>query len=360
MATGTKKPKAKATTKPTQQPDFKHGDRVAGELTTKVYTKEYPSRQARMRDQMRVHMSSFSSYDRFPEPVYVGDPEYEDGWQMRVERKGSEEFFNVVVPPYKVGNKWHMTIANNSTAEHEVDCEDFHLVGERQPPKKIEPSFEEKLLKRVKKESKKMSKAAIVTAIVLGVIGVFFLWIVGNFNSLVTMNEDVDNSWSKVETTYQRRFDLIGNLVESVKGSQLQEQEVFKAIANARSQYQAAQQSGNENAQAQAASSVETNLALVPRLQEAYPELKSNQNVQNLMKELTGTEDGIATARNTYNDVVTNYNKGVQSFPKVIFASLFGYKERAQFKANAAAATAPTVNFTSPAVQSSPVPKAAN
>ena len=192
--------------------------------------------------------------------------------------------------------------------------------------------------------------AGVVAFVVLAFVG----WIVANFNSLVTMNEDVDNAWAKVETQYQRRFDLVGNLVESVKGSQLQEQEVFKAIANARSQYQGAQSKGDENSQAQAASSIETNLALVPRLQEAYPELKSNQNVQSLMGQLTGTEDQIATVRDRYNDTVTNYNKGVQQIPKVLFASMFGYKERVQFKANSAAATAPTVNFTSPAVQSTP------
>lgn len=351
---------------PVEKPDFKHGDRVAGELTTRVYSKAYTSRNQSYNERMREQLMHSDPYMRNEYlgrqliPQYVGDPDYEDGWSLKVERKGSEEFFYVKVPPYKVGDSWHMTIANDDTAEHEVDCADFHLVGERQPPKKPEPSLEEKVLKKLRKESKKMSKAAIVTAIVLGIIGVFFLWIIANFNSLVTMNEDVDNSWSKVETSYQRRFDLIGNLVESVKGSQLQEQEVFKAIANARIQYKSAQQNGDENGQAQAASTVETNVALIPRLQEAYPELKSNQNVQNLMTELTGTEDGIADARNKYNDVVTNYNKGVQSFPKVIFASLFGYKERAQFKANAAAATAPTVNFTSPAVQSSPVPQASN
>lgn len=203
----------------------------------------------------------------------------------------------------------------------------------------------------------KMSKAQYWTLGVLAVVAILFFWVVGNFNSLVGMNEDVDNSWSKVETSYQRRYDLIGNLVESVKGSQLQEQTVFKSIADARKQYSDAGAKSDENGQAQAASKIETNVALIPRLQEAYPELKSNQNVQSLMGQLTGTEDGIATARNTYNDVVTNYNKGVQQFPKVVFASAFGYHERAQFKADSAATKAPTVNFSSPAVTTSPAVK---
>lgn len=192
----------------------------------------------------------------------------------------------------------------------------------------------------------KLSTPAIVTGVILLLGLIIFGWFTGNYNSLVGANEDVDNAWAKVETQYQRRFDLIGNLVESVKGSQLQEQTVFKSIADGRKQYTAAQQSGDENGQAVAASQLETNIALIPRLQEAYPELKSNTNVQSLMKELTGTEDGISKVRDTYNDTVTNYNKNVKRFPKSIFAAMFGYDERQQFKANAAAATAPQVNFT--------------
>lgn len=190
----------------------------------------------------------------------------------------------------------------------------------------------------------KLSKPAILTGIVLLILLLIAMWLMANYNSLVSAREDTENSWAKVETQYQRRFDLIGNLVESVKGSQLQEQKVFKDIADARKQYQSA--TGNSDQQAQAASSIETNVALIPRLQEAYPELKSNQNVQDLMKELSGTENGIATVRNTYNDTVTNYNKNVQRFPKNIFANLFGFKERAQFRAAAGAEKAPQVKFT--------------
>lgn len=188
----------------------------------------------------------------------------------------------------------------------------------------------------------KKFKAPIITGAILLFLMVIGLWFAGNFNSLVGAREDVENSWAKVETQYQRRFDLIGNLVESVKGSQLQEQKVFKDIADARKQYQA----GSSDQQAQAASSIETSVALIPRLQEAYPELKSNQNVQNLMKELAGTENGIAAVRDRFNDTVTNYNKNVQSFPKNVFANIFGFKERSQFKAASGAESAPQVKFT--------------
>jgi LemA protein len=196
------------------------------------------------------------------------------------------------------------------------------------------------------RSSMKLSKPAITTLVVLAILFIGGMWCAGNFNSLVDMNEDVDNAWAKVETQYQRRFDLVGNLVESVKGSQLQEQKVFKDIADARRQYQSAGESQNSEGQAEAASRIETNVALIPRLQEAYPELKSNQNVQALMGELTGTENGISGVRDQYNDTVTNYNKSVQKFPKNVFASMFGYKERKQFKADSGADKAPKVKFT--------------
>lgn len=191
----------------------------------------------------------------------------------------------------------------------------------------------------------KLSKPAIVTAVILFVVFIFGMSVAGNYNSLVKSSNDVDNSWAKVETQYQRRFDLIGNLVESVKGSQYQELAVFKAIADGRKTYQAAT---TPEAKAEAAASIETNVALVPRLQEAYPELKSNANIQSLMAELTSTENGIAGVRNTYNDTANNYNITIKSFPKNIYANLFGYnKPRALFRADKEAASAPKVNFNS-------------
>jgi LemA protein len=191
-----------------------------------------------------------------------------------------------------------------------------------------------------------ISKPAIVTGIILGAILIFAMWLAGNYNNLVSMNEDVDNAWSKVETRYQERFDVIGNLVETVKSSQHQEVAVIKEIADGRKTYAAAQKSGDENAQAEAATKIETNVAALPKLlQEQYPELTSNQNVQMLMKKLESTEGGIADVRNTYNDTVTNYNKGVLHLPGALFANMFGFKERQQFKAQVEAAQAPKVDF---------------
>lgn len=188
----------------------------------------------------------------------------------------------------------------------------------------------------------KLSKPAIVTAIILGIVAFFGLWFAGNYNGLVSASTAVDNTWAKVESQYQRRLDLIDNVVSSVKGSQGQEQKVFGDIAKARTQYNQAKTSDEK---ATAASSIETNVALIPRLQEAYPELKSNEQVSKLIGELSGTENGILDVRNRYNDAVTNYNTNIRRFPKNIFAGLFGFEKRNLFQADAGANKAPKVNF---------------
>lgn len=185
-------------------------------------------------------------------------------------------------------------------------------------------------------------KPAIITGAILFFVLILGFWFAGNYNSLVSSSNAVDNSWSKVETQYQRRLDLIDNVVASVKGSQVQEQKVFGDIAAARTQYGAAKTTDQKVA---AASAMETSIAVIPRLQEAYPELKSNEQVSKLIAELAGTENSVATARNTYNDTVTNYNVNVTRFPKSIFAGLFHYEKRQLFKADAAASKAPKVNL---------------
>lgn len=167
-------------------------------------------------------------------------------------------------------------------------------------------------------------------------------WAFGNFNSLVTSRAQVDNSWAKVETQYQRRLDLIDNLVASVKGGQKQESEVFGKIADARSRYNSAT---SADGKVSAANDIETNIALLPRLQEAYPELKSNALVQSLMSDMKGTEDGILSARDNYNNVATNYNINIQRFPKNVFASMFGFSAKTLFKSDSGASKAPKVTF---------------
>jgi LemA protein len=194
----------------------------------------------------------------------------------------------------------------------------------------------------------KISTPAKITGFVLGIVLLIVMVFVGNYNGLVSASNGVDNRWARVETQYQRRLDTIDNVVASVKGAQGQEIKVFGDIAKARSQYNNATTSDGK---AEAASNIETNVALIPKLQEAYPELKSNVQVTALINQLTGTEDQIATVRNEYNDSVTNYNTGITKFPKSVFAGMFGYDKKALFKSDAKASKAPTVNFSQPATE---------
>lgn len=188
----------------------------------------------------------------------------------------------------------------------------------------------------------KLSSTAMKTLIGLGVVFFLGLWLVGNYNSLVTSQTSVEKSWASVETQYQRRFDLIGNLVESVKGGQKQELAVFSAIADGRKQYSSA---SSINDKTKAITAMETNIALLPRLQEAYPDLKSNALVQSLMSDLKGTEDAIAVRRDTFNTTATNYNQNIRRFPKNIFASIFGFEKTELFKSAQNADKAVQVKF---------------
>lgn len=187
-----------------------------------------------------------------------------------------------------------------------------------------------------------MSNTAIITGYILGVFIIMGVWFAGNYNSLVTAKNQVDNSWASVETQYQRRLDLIDNLVQSVKGQQKQEVEVFGKIAEARQRVVSA---GSIDAKVQATNDLETNIALLPRLQEAYPELKTNELMNSLMKELAGTENGIATRRDDFNKTATNYNTNVTRFPKNMFAKTFGFERVSLFKAESGAENGAKVQF---------------
>lgn len=187
-----------------------------------------------------------------------------------------------------------------------------------------------------------MTKISIVFLSIIGLIMLGGLWLSGNYNSLVSSKNQVDKSWSMVETRYQRRFDLIDNLLESVKGAQGQEKEVFIKIAQARTAYNNA---GSTNDKATAMGSLETNIALIPRLQEAYPELRSNQQVQTLMTDLRSTEDGILEARDAFNTTAANYNTNITRFPKNLFAKIFGFDKQQLFKADTGASKATKIKF---------------
>lgn len=187
-----------------------------------------------------------------------------------------------------------------------------------------------------------LSKLSILVGGILIAIFILGLVGVGNYNSLVTARNSTDKSWASVETQYQRRFDLIDNLVQTVKSAQTQEREVFVKIAEARTAYNNAKSTDDKVA---ATNTIETNVALIPRLQEMYPDLKSNIQVTALMNDLRGTEDGILKARDGFNTTATNYNTNIQRFPKNVFASVFGFKARTLFKADTGASQAVKVKF---------------
>lgn len=197
------------------------------------------------------------------------------------------------------------------------------------------PTQKQKIMKQLKEfRMKKLTTPAIVTGVIIAFIAVIGLWGVANYNSLVTAKNSVDNSRSKIDTELTRRYDLLDNIVQSVQGSQAQESDVFGKIAEARKIGGSNTDSTSEQSQ-QANSTIDTQIALLPRLQEQYPELRSNDQVTRLITELQGTNNTIRDTRNTYNDTVTNYNNNITRFPKSIFAAIFNYDKEKLFTSTA-------------------------
>ena len=176
----------------------------------------------------------------------------------------------------------------------------------------------------------------------LGVVVLLGLFLALSYNGLVKSNEGVDAQWAQVESQYQRRLDLIPNLVNSVKGIMTQEKTVFQAIDDARTKYGSA---ATPDDKAAAATGVESALSRLLVVMENYPQLRSVETVQSLMAELSGTENRIAVERMRYNDLVRDYNVKVKTFPNSLLASMFGFHPRTMFEAAAGADVAPTVNL---------------
>ncbi len=181
-----------------------------------------------------------------------------------------------------------------------------------------------------------------VLVIVLVVILLVIFWIVGKYNSFVVQNEGIDNQWAQVENQLQRRFELIPNVVNTVKGQTKQEKEVFGALAEARTRYAG---STTVDQKAAAAGQVESSLARLLVIAENYPDLKSSQAFHDLNVELEGTANRITVERQKYNDLVKNLNAYIKVFPNSIFAGIFGVGERAYFQVTDEAKVNPTVNF---------------
>ena len=183
-------------------------------------------------------------------------------------------------------------------------------------------------------------KKTLITIAIVAVIVIVYGY--STYNSLVTLNVSADAKWKQVETEYQRRFDLVPNLVESVKGIMNQEQLVFDNIAKARTHYSGAT---SANDKATAATEMEGALGRLLVVAENYPQLKSSDSVQSLMSQIEGTENRISVERMRFNEAIQAYDLKVMRFPSSIVASIFGFGERQYFNSSPDAANAPKVKF---------------
>lgn len=206
-----------------------------------------------------------------------------------------------------------------------------------------------------------MKKSYIIIAVVVILIFIVCGKGCSSYNNLVTMDEEINNKWAQVENQYQRRLDLIPNLVASVKGYATHEKETYTGLAEARSGLtNAYNEAQSVTSEAQTAPISEQQIAdfqarqqklqsalgiYVNAVHEAYPELKADKTFLDLMTQLEGTENRISTERSRYNDAVKEYNIKVRRFPNSIFAGMFGFSVKVPFQADAEASKAPKVEF---------------
>ncbi len=183
------------------------------------------------------------------------------------------------------------------------------------------------------------------------VVLILLLWGVSGYNGLVSMDEQVAGKWANVETQYQRRADLIPNLVNTVKGYATHEKETLKGVMEARSKatqvkVDADDLSPERIAEFQKAQGeLSTALGRLLAIREQYPDLKANQNFLELQSQLEGTENRITVARKDFNDAAKAYNVAIRRFPKNILAGLFGFDKKSYFEAESGAEKAPEVQF---------------
>lgn len=175
-----------------------------------------------------------------------------------------------------------------------------------------------------------LSSGGIIGIVIAVVILLLVIWLISARNKLVVLRNKVRNAWSQIDVQLKRRFDLIPNLVETVKGYAAHEKEIFDQFGRARNMYAQAAQAGDVAGLAEANNQIERALGRLLMVQEAYPELKANVNFQSLMNQLNETENKISFSRTFYNDIVLNYNNQIEIFPTNIVASLFNFKP-AQF-----------------------------
>ncbi len=166
--------------------------------------------------------------------------------------------------------------------------------------------------------------------IILGIIAILAIWAIVVYNGLIRLKNRVDEAWSDIDVQLKRRYDLIPNLVSTVKGYASHEKEVFEKVTEARTRAMAAQSAGDK---AQAENALSQTLKSLFAVAEAYPDLKANQNFLELQRELTDTEDKIQASRRFYNGNVRDFNTKIQIFPNNIFAGMLGFSAREFFEA---------------------------
>ena len=196
-----------------------------------------------------------------------------------------------------------------------------------------------------------MKKGYIVLIVIAVVILSIFFWFRGSYNGMVSMSETVSSQWSNVENQYQRRLDLIPNLVNTVKGYAAHEQQTLEDVVNARAK--ATQTQINFDQLDEAAikkinstqGELSSALSRLMAISESYPDLKANQNFLELQAQLEGTENRIAVERRKFNESVKNYDAYIRQFPKNMIAGMFGFVPKPYFEATAGAENAPKVEF---------------
>lgn len=196
-----------------------------------------------------------------------------------------------------------------------------------------------------------MKKSTIIIIVVAAVVLLLGMGACNSYNSLVGKSNEVENAWAAVQTQYQRRADLIPNLVNTVKGAATHEQKTLQAVTDARAKAGSINLSvenlTEENLQKfqQAQNELSSALKSLLAVSESYPNITATQNFKDLQAQLEGTENRIGTARTDYTKAVKEYNNSVMKFPSNIFAAMFGFEKKPQFAADEAAQTAPTVEF---------------
>ena len=187
--------------------------------------------------------------------------------------------------------------------------------------------------------------------IIIAVLAVIVVYGITSYNSMVAQDEAVGTAWSNVENQYQRRADLIPNLVNTVKGYAAHEKETFNAVVSARAKATQTTISIDEltpekmEAYQKAQGAVGSALSRLLAVTENYPDLKANENFQTLQAQLEGTENRISVERRKFNEVAKAYNTNIRRFPKNIFAGMFGFEKRPYFEAEEGSEKAPEVKF---------------